>query len=118
MQAIVTIRAQTINPATALRSRRNDMVRARSLVGLTVITSDATKLGQVDGTELDTDSWKTTHLRIDLSDYSIRELGLKKPFMGGIRVCLPVTHVGKVGDVVNLKLTMVEVRDTPECKAK
>jgi sporulation protein YlmC with PRC-barrel domain len=94
------------------------MVQAKNLVGLSVITADATKLGKVDGTEVDTESWKTTHIRIDLSDDSIRELGLKKPFMGGIRICLPVTHVGTVGDVVNLKLNIAEVRNTPECKAK
>jgi sporulation protein YlmC with PRC-barrel domain len=102
----------------ALNSGRNGMVQAKNLVGLSVITADATELGRVDGTELDTESWKTTHLRIDLSDDSIRELGLKKPFMGGIRICLPVTHVGTVGDVVNLRLNMEEVRNTPECKAK
>ncbi len=94
------------------------MVRAKNLVGLTVITSDAKELGRVDGTELDTDSWKTTHLRIDLTDESIRELGYKKPLMGGIRICLPIDHVNKVGQVVNLKLAIAEVRNTPECKTK
>jgi len=94
------------------------MVSARKLVGLTVVTSDAARLGQVDGTEMDTESWKVTHLRIDLTDDSIRQLGLKKPFMGGIRICLPVSHVSKVGDVVTLKPSMEEVRNTPECKAK
>jgi sporulation protein YlmC with PRC-barrel domain len=94
------------------------MVRAKNLVGLNVITSDASKLGQVDGTELDTDSWKATHLRIDLTEDSIRELGLKKPFMGGVRVCLPVSLVSKVGDVVTLKTSLAEVRNIPECKAK
>jgi len=94
------------------------MVSAKNLVGLTVVTSDASKLGQVDGTEMDTESWKVTHLRIDLTDDSIRQLGLKKPFMGGIRICLPVSHVSKVGDVVTLKPSMEEVRNTPECKTK
>ncbi|MBU0685038.1 MAG: hypothetical protein KJ653_04220 [Candidatus Thermoplasmatota archaeon] len=83
-----------------------------------MITSDATKLGKVDGTEVDTESWKVTHLRIDLTDDSIRELGLKKPFMGGIRICLPVSHVSKMGDVATLNISLAEVRNTPECKAK
>ncbi|MBU0624367.1 MAG: PRC-barrel domain-containing protein [Candidatus Thermoplasmatota archaeon] len=94
------------------------MVRAKSMIGLSVITSDAVRLGQVDGTELDTDSWKVTHLRIDLTDDSIRELGLKKPFMGGIRVCLPVSHVIKLGDVVTLKTSLAEVKNIPECMTK
>ena len=94
------------------------MVRARNMVGLPVVTSDAAKLGKVDGTELDTESWKVTHIRIDLTDDSIRELGLKKPFLGGIRICLPVAHVSKVGDVVTLKPSLAEVKNTPECKTK
>lgn len=92
------------------------MVKARDLMGLSVITSDASKLGKIDGTEVDTDSWKVTHLRIDLTDDAIRELGLKKPFMGGIRICLPVSHVSKLGDVATLGISLAEVKKTPECK--
>ena len=94
------------------------MVRAKNLVGLPVITSDATRLGQVEGTELDTNSWKVTHIRVDLTDSAIQEFGLKKPFMGGIRICLPISRVNKVADVVTLKPTLAEVRNTPECKPK
>ncbi len=94
------------------------MATAKDLVGLTVVTEDASKLGRVDGTELDTDTWKVTHIRIELTDDSIRELGLKKPFMGGIRICLPVSHVGKVGDFVTLKPSLAEVKNIPECRDK
>jgi sporulation protein YlmC with PRC-barrel domain len=95
-----------------------EMARARELVGLSVITSDASQLGKVDGTEVDTESWKVTHLRIDLTDDSIRALGLKKPFMGGIRICLPVDQVSRMGDVATLKITLAEVKNTPECSTK
>lgn len=94
------------------------MVTGRKLLGLTVITSDAYKLGQLEGTEVDTDSWKVTHLRIDLTDEAVRELAFRKPLLGGVRICLPVSHVSKLGDVVTLKSSLAEVKSTPECKGK
>lgn len=94
------------------------MVHAKNLVGLPVITSDATTIGKVDGTELDSDSWMVTHVRVDLSDDSVRLLGLKKPFMGGIRISLPVSRILKVGDVVNLNSTLSEIRDSTEVKTE
>jgi len=93
------------------------MVRAKNLVGLPVVTSDASTLGKVDGTELDVDTWKVTHLRVDLNDDSARLLSLKKPFMGGIRIGLPVSQILKVGDVVNLNVTLSQIRESPESKS-
>lgn len=83
-----------------------------------MITSDASMLGRIDGTEVDTDQWKVTHIRIDLTDDAIRSLGMKKPFMGGIRICLPVSYVTKLGDVATLKIPLAEVKNVPECKTK
>jgi len=93
------------------------MVRAKNLIGLPVVTSDASTIGKVDGTELDIDSWMVTHLRVDLNDDSARLLSLKKPFMGGIRIGLPVSQILKVGDVVNLKVTLSQIRESPESKS-
>lgn len=92
------------------------MVHARNLVGLPVITSDATTIGKVDGTELDADSWKVTHIRVDITDDSARLLNLKKPFMGGIRISLPVSRILKVGDVVNLNSTLSVIKESDELK--
>ncbi len=94
------------------------MVHARNLVGLPVITSDATTIGKVDGTELDSDSWKVTHVLVDLTDDSARLLNLKKPFMGGIRISLPVSRILKVGDVVNLNRTLSEMKESDEAKVQ
>lgn len=94
------------------------MVKAKQLVNLSVITSDAQKLGQVIGTDVDTDSWTVTHLHVGLTDESVRALSYKKPLLGGINICLPVAYVSKVKDVVALKTSMSELKDTPECKGK
>ncbi len=94
------------------------MVKAKQLVSLSAITSDAQKLGQVTATDVDTDSWTVTHLHIDLTDEMIRSLAYKKPFMGGINVCLPVAYVSKVKDVVALNIPVAELKNVPECKPK
>ena len=94
------------------------MVRARQLVGLNVITSDAQNVGQVIGTDVDTDTWKVTHVRIDLTEESIRALSYKKPFLGSVNICLPVSYVNKVKDVVTLKADIDELKEVPECKLK
>jgi sporulation protein YlmC with PRC-barrel domain len=94
------------------------MVTANKLSGTSVITADAYNLGEVDGTNLDTESWKVTHLQILLTDEAVRELAFKKPFLGSVRICLPVTHISKVADVVTLKTSLTEVKSAPECKMK
>lgn len=83
-----------------------------------MITSDAQTLGHVVGTDVDTESWKVTHLSINLTDESIRALSYKKPLLGGISICLPVSYVSKVKDVVTLKSPMHELKNTPECNLK
>jgi len=95
-----------------------DMVTAVKLVGLDVVTSDAFVLGQIDGTNVDTNNWKVTHLDIELTDDAARELAFKKPFLGSVKICLPIDFVSKVGDVVTLKTIMADVKSRPECKVK
>ncbi|MGD9962422.1 MAG: hypothetical protein AB7S97_00760 [Thermoplasmata archaeon] len=93
-------------------------MKAKQLVSLSVITSDAQKLGQVMATDVDTETWKVTHLHIGLTDDSIRALSYKKPLLGGVSVCLPVTYVNGVKDVVTLKTSITDLKNAPECKEK
>lgn len=97
---------------------RKRMVKAKNLVSLSVITSDAKNLGHVIGTEVDTETWKVTHVHVSLTDESIRALSYKKPMLGGINICLPVSYVSRVMDVVTLKTAIDEMKNIPECKTK
>jgi len=94
------------------------MVTISKMNGMKVITVDAFTLGEIDGAVADTDQWKITHLHVDLTEESLRELGLKKPFLGTIKICLPVNVIGKFGDVITLKSSLQELRNIPECKEK
>ncbi len=95
-----------------------EMVEASKLNGTQVITSNAFTLGEVEGAEIDTGRWQVTHLHISLAKEATEELGFKKPLMGSVKVCLPVTFVEAIGDVITLNKSFQELKDTEECKRK
>jgi sporulation protein YlmC with PRC-barrel domain len=86
--------------------------------GMKVITADAYILGEIEGTHADTDTWKITHLDVGLTKDATRELGLKKPMLGSLSVCLPVSVVNEFGDVITLKQSLNEFKNLKECKVK
>jgi sporulation protein YlmC with PRC-barrel domain len=91
------------------------MARVSELNGKKVITNDAFEVGKVDGAEMD-DRWSITHLYISLNKEATAELGFKKPVLGHVTICLPVSLVKGVGDVVTLTKERVALKGLPECK--
>lgn len=85
---------------------------------MNVITADAFTLGEVDGARADIKTWQITHLDVALTKETTSELGLKKPLLGSLTVCLPVTAVKKVGDVITLNMSLMEFKDMKECKVE
>lgn len=83
--------------------------------GKKVITTDAFDIGKVSGAEMD-DQWKITHVHVDLSKEATKELGYKKPVLGHITICLPVTQIQSFGDVLTLNTTRAGLIEVPECK--
>jgi sporulation protein YlmC with PRC-barrel domain len=86
--------------------------------GMSVITADAFTLGEVDGAHADAKTWQITHLEVALTKETTKELGLKKPMLGSLTVCLPVTVVKEVGDVITLNKSLLEFKDMKECKVE
>jgi len=75
-------------------------------------------LGEIDGSNVDTNSWKLTHLKVELTDEATRELGFSKPMLGSIKLCLPIENVAGFGDVVTLNKSLIDLKGISECKAK
>ena len=96
----------------------DQLMRVSKLNGMKVITANAYVLGEVEGAEVDTNKWKITHLDVNLTNEATKELGFKKPFLGSIKVCLPVTIIKEFGNVVTLKKSLQELKNLDECKAK
>ena len=86
--------------------------------GMKVITADAYTLGEVEGAHADTDTWKITHLDVGLTKEATRELGFKKPMLGSLSVCLPITVVKNFGDVITLNKSLQEFKNLKECKSE
>jgi sporulation protein YlmC with PRC-barrel domain len=86
--------------------------------GMKVITADAYTLGDVDGTHADTNTWQITHLDVGLTKDATRELGFKKPMLGSLSICLPITVVKNFGDVITLNKSLQELKDLKECKSE
>ena len=85
---------------------------------MNVITANAYVLGEVEGAEVDTNKWKVTHLDVSLTNEATKELGFKKPFLGSMKVCLPVTIIKEFGNVITLKKSLQELKNLDECKVK
>jgi len=93
-------------------------LKVGNLNGKQIITADAYTLGEVDGTHADLGTWQITHIDVDLTKEAANELNFKKPMFGSVTVCVPVTAVNKVGDVITLNTTLLELKNLKECKAE
>ncbi len=90
-------------------------MKVKKMNGMKVITADAFTLGEVDGAHFNNDTWKITNLEVSLTKEATKEMGLKKPKLGSLTVCLPVVNVKNFGDVITLKLTLKEFSNLKEC---
>jgi hypothetical protein len=81
-----------------------------------VITDDAFALGEVDGAQVSTVTWQLTHLDVDLTKEATMELGFKKPMLGSLTICLPVTAIKNIGDVITLNFNLKAFKNLKECQ--
>ena len=72
------------------------------LKGKKVIGAEGYVLGEVDGLDIDTVTWRANVFCVNLGDEATAELGFKKPFLRKITVCLPTRLIRTVGDVITL----------------
>ncbi|MCJ7607740.1 MAG: hypothetical protein MUO94_07855 [Thermoplasmata archaeon] len=94
------------------------MMDVSKLNGVNVITANSFTLGEIDGSNVDTNSWRLTHLKVELTDEAIRELGFSKPMLGSVKLCLPIENVAGFGDVVTLNKSLIDLKGISECKTK
>ena len=93
-------------------------MKVGNMNGMKVITADAFTLGEIDGTRADTGTWQITSLDVELTKEATKELNFKKPMFGSLTVCLPITTVKEVGDVITLNKSLLEFKNLTECKAE
>jgi len=89
------------------------LVSFDKLSGKFVICAGGFDLGEINGLEMDTNTWQVTHLHIKLSKSASDDLGFKKRFRSST-VCLPTSLVAKVGDNILLNKSLDELTRHPE----
>ncbi len=83
------------------------------LSGKFVICAGGFDLGEVNGIDIDTNTWQVTHLHVKLSKQASEDLGFKKRFRNST-VCFPVSLVSKVGDNILLNKCLDDLTKNPE----
>lgn len=83
------------------------------LSGKFVICAGGFDLGEVNGVEMNTDTWQVTHLHVSLSKQASEDLGFQKRFRSKT-VCLPTSLISKVGDNILLNKSLEELTRHPE----
>jgi sporulation protein YlmC with PRC-barrel domain len=96
----------------------DSQLKVSKLNGMNVITADAYTLGEVDGAHADISTWNITRLDVELTKEATEELGLKKPLFGSVTVCLPISTVKNVGDVITLNKSLIDLKTLRECKVE
>jgi len=92
------------------------MVEITRLFWKKAFTSDAVLLGEVESAEVDESTWQITNFYVGLTDEATRMLGFKRPYLGKVHVCLPVSTVKTFQDTAILNQTLQELRNLKECK--
>ena len=93
-------------------------MKAKDINGLKVITLDAQNLGEIDGVHVEINTWTVTGLDVKLNKEAIKEMGLKKPKLGTIIICIPITYVKQFGDVITLKYSQEDIKKLKESTTK
>jgi len=90
------------------------MVSINVLFGKDVVGEDARVIGKSTGAQIDLSQWLITHIKVKLTEETIKELGYKKPLIGSVEVLLPVGSIKAIGDIISVSKNIKELRNIVE----
>jgi sporulation protein YlmC with PRC-barrel domain len=92
------------------------MVEISRLFWKKVYTSDGFLVGETESADLDEKTWQITSFFVNLTDQATALLEMKRPFMGKVMVCLPVTLIASISDTAILNKNKGELGGLRQCK--
>ncbi len=92
------------------------MVEIGRLFWKRVSTSDDYVIGEAESAEVDTVTWQVKSLYVSLNDEASEKMGFDRPYFGKIFVCLPVSAVREIGDIITLNKNFNELQELRQCK--
>ena len=78
-------------------------MKAKEIEGKEVIGKQAQLIGKVFEIEVDTNTWKVTHIYVDMDKNIVESLGLKKPKIGVVKATIPIEMIDVASDRILLK---------------
>ena len=94
------------------------MVEIGRLFWKKVITADDFIIGEIESADLEEKTWQLKSFYVSLNDEATKKLGFERPYFGKVFVCLPVSIIGTIKDVVVLNTTFQELQELRECKKR
>jgi sporulation protein YlmC with PRC-barrel domain len=92
------------------------MVEISRLFWKKVYTTDGFLVGETESADLDEKTWQIKSFFVNLTDETTGLLGMKRPFMGKVMVCLPVLLIDSISDTVILNKSKGELGGLRQCK--
>jgi sporulation protein YlmC with PRC-barrel domain len=92
------------------------MVEITRIFWKRALTADGFLLGDLENAEVDPNTWQVTSFYVGLTDEATKLLGFRRPFLGKVVVCLPVSDIKTIQDSAILSKTIAELRDLKQCK--
>jgi sporulation protein YlmC with PRC-barrel domain len=92
------------------------MVEITKLFWKKVYSSDNILLGEVNSAELNEANWQIMNFYVVLTDEAAKKFSFKRPFLGKVIVCLPVSTIDTFKETLILKSTFKELMMLKECK--
>jgi sporulation protein YlmC with PRC-barrel domain len=89
------------------------LVNIDEISGKKVIGTGGYEIGEVKSAEVNLSNWNITHLQVKLSSQAADEMGYKKT-LRSTTVCMPVSYISAVGDVITINKSLNELTGNAE----
>lgn len=90
-------------------------VNSVNIEGKQVIGTKGKIVGEVEGFDLELETWKVTGLQVGLTDEATTQLGFKRPFFSRVVVIIPSKIVSEVGNFITLDKSIDSLESLVEC---
>jgi sporulation protein YlmC with PRC-barrel domain len=92
------------------------MVEITRLFWKKAYTLDNVLLGDVEDADVDMNTWQVMNFYVGLTDEAAKMMKFKRPYLGKVVVCLPVSLIKSFQDTAVLNKTMQELQNLRVCK--
>jgi len=96
-------------------AERETLVKSTELKGKRVVGAKGTTIGEIEGFDVELNSWQVTGLEVGLTDDAATELGFKRPFLSKVVIIIPTKIVSLVGNFVTLNEDVKNLESLVEC---